>query len=173
MWDALCGGRYPVLGCLRCEPWAGYIASVCQVLMRTPAVAAWLGVHVAQCQSRLDGGGQDCVVCVLADSRACLGRVTAPPAVVHRTLAGPTFADTQQHGAAEFVAALLHAARGVELCAGRSAEWTADELREPRATLVDELFGLVLERCSRCSVLSSLCEFRMPAHVDAVGTRDG
>ena len=46
--DALCAGRYPVLGCLRCEAWAGYIASVCQVLLRTPAVAAWLRGHVDQ-----------------------------------------------------------------------------------------------------------------------------
>ena len=92
--DALCAGRYPVLGCLRCEAWAGYIASVCQVLLRTPAVAAWLRGHVDQCGSKSDGAGQDCIVCALAESRACLGKAAVPLTVVRRALVDPTFAMT-------------------------------------------------------------------------------
>ena len=55
------------------EACASCIASVCQVLLRTPAVRRWLGEHAASCDAVSDGDVR-CVPCLMRGCAAALGR---------------------------------------------------------------------------------------------------
>ena len=151
-------GRYPTIGGFRCEPWASYIAAVCQVLVRTPLVAALLDAHVAHCAvgaDEVDQRSSKCVTCALANSRERLGKGGVPALVTHRAMVDGRFEDVVGHCAALFLGRWLDAARVEELRAGRAVAWDVN-VADPRATLVDGTFGFLLEKCWRCHVCGLL-----------------
>ena len=79
-----------------------YVNSVSHVLLRVPAMGAWLDKHRDMC-----GQEEDCVLCVLAVTRAQLLRVNAhrsnPHLAVRRGLVGAGFGNDEHQDASEFL----------------------------------------------------------------------
>ena len=144
-WGAQAGAWSPALGGLRNPGNACYANSVCQVLLRLPAVARWLEAHGSHCQ------GQRCAACRLRASGAQVGAGCTADIVRLRGLAGARFRDSRQHDAGEFLTGLLGEMRSRELGGDRSGPWPGVEIGVPMATHVDRVFGYVEEQRLRCA----------------------
>ena len=78
-----------------------YVNSVSHVLLRVPAMSAWLEKHREVCSQE-----EGCLLCVLAATRAQLSPVNVHRSNAHlavrRVLVGADFANDRQHDASEF-----------------------------------------------------------------------
>ena len=86
---------------LRRRGYTCYVNSVAHVLLRVPAMGAWLEHHRGICIHR-----EGCLLCVLAATRAQLSDSNAwkvlPELAVRRGLVGDAFEGPEQHDASEF-----------------------------------------------------------------------
>lgn len=152
-------GGVPLVGGLgNPEQRSCFANALVQVLLRLPAVALWLG----QCHTGVCDAAPECVACLLWRSREALGRrPAAVPMLVAALDRLPLlcrFGDGAQHDLEEFCCSLLAALRGVELAAGRFAEWHGFASGDGRAAHVDRLFGFVLEQRRRCLACGGAAE---------------
>ena len=129
-----------------------YLNALCQVLLRTPAIAGFLQEHSGLCKVK-----GHCLACSLYDSRGearlAVGRAggaRAPMLWHERHVVDGSFDNGDQHDAVEFLDQLLGRIREGELLAGRSvAADTIDFPGQARATKVDSLFAVVHETAFR------------------------
>ena len=140
-----------------------YANSVVQVLLRLPAIAAWLHAHASHCEVRRrsrDSAEARCTACDLWATRLQFGSGACPELVRQRVAVDQRFGRKIQHDAAEFLHLLLDRMRTQELQAGRAAEWVGVQSSVTQATHVDRLFGFVEEtrlECKECRSRKSRC----------------
>ena len=132
-----------------------YVNSVSHVLLRVPAMSAWLEKHREVCAQ-----GEGCLLCVLAATRAQLSLVNAHRSSAHlavrRGLVGAAFANNRQHDASEFSGFLLDRLRKNEKLAGRYGLWGHLQIDASCATHAERLFATVHETrrcCKTCSMV--------------------
>ena len=141
-----------------------YVASVAQVLLRTPGVLDWVQAHGIGGGCARARGRLGCVVCALqgtlrqmqdtAGKRACM----RPAIAVRRAWVHEQYSDRAQHDAGDFLAFLLQQASVVEEEAGRWAFWSPGAMQTAGtslATHVNRLFSFVREvrrRCTTCQL---------------------
>jgi hypothetical protein len=140
-----------------------YANAVCQVLLRTPAVAHFLFQHVLICEE------DTCVTCCFWNSRNDFG--SAPSIVLRRTDVSESLRDLVQRDVLEFLDPLLCSFRSAELRAGRKIGVLGFQRPDEDAmTKVDALFGIVSQRCLRCvardPMLSSVVDTQFVLRLD-------
>jgi len=131
-----------------------YAVSTCQVLLRVPCVAVWLRGHRAGRHAAGEhycAGGR-CCACWLESVRLGLrAGLRLPSPLEGRAIAGAAFSDGEQHDAAEFLEALLNAAREREIEHGRWANAPfAHEGGAFSVTQPDRIFRHIIEERHRC-----------------------
>ena len=145
-----------------------FVNAAVQLLMRVPAVVAWMHAHGRHCNL----GSAGCLLCALRDTRLQVmdGRQRAPPPVIaaqdvlqllHSPPAEPLH-DRRQHDVVEFLDRLFVAMCTAERAAGRCGAWAHVQSDRAVATQVERVFGFVHEtrrRCTRCRNAPARCNY--------------
>ena len=138
-----------------------YVTVCVQMLLRIPAVSAWLSWHDERHRSG-EPGGQRCVSCLLWASRLNFGQKSGPgfrktlvPLFGNRGLVSELFERGGEHDVCDFAQGLLQEMRRLEIAAARAIEWP---VVEDKCTHVDRLFACVCEErrwCTGCYALTN------------------
>jgi ATP-dependent DNA helicase PIF1 len=162
VWARSVRGGYPALNGLSCgtgtRTGMSYVVSLLQVLLRLPALSAWLSEHAQHCSEAqtAEQRAERCASCVLWRSRAAFedrpGRRSLAQLVAHRSLAGSRFGRGAENDVVEFLEGLLAEMARIELAAARAKIWPdMGDAGRSWCTQLDRLFAHVCEERSRCA----------------------
>ena len=164
IWKEHVPGGHHALNELRLPQVSSFAPVVVQLLLRMPAVSAWLAKHAMHCEAgeSEQSRAKRCVSCALWLSRGNFNerdgpgsRKTFVPLFVERGLVGKEFARGGEHDIVAFLGSLLQGMRRLEVDALRATVWPG--MSGAMCTHVDRLFAHVGEerrRCARCGAVS-------------------